>query len=295
MRTAFRFRSFVLLVLFAFAFTLLAAPAPSLAQSTLKEIQKRGKLLAGVRFDIPPNGYLNVRGEHVGFGPDIARELARHLGVDVEFVQTTSKNRIPLLLNGQIDADIGPTTPTKTRDEVIDFSHTYVMDQVVIMVRKGDSTDPESYFNTDKTVGVLQGSFLLDLWKAHSQNATFKEYQEFPELVIALAQGKVDVVPGPLTTVHDLIEKLGERAEGLAVGGVFFEDPQAIGLRENDSDWRDWVNWALQRMWAEGTFQELYKKHYRTEPPFHLWENNRLQPGYEKVAKKNDPWSVPSD
>jgi polar amino acid transport system substrate-binding protein len=262
----------------------------SFAQSTLEEVQTRGKLLAGVRFSNPPNGYIDVQGNHIGFAPDLAREFARHLGVDVEFVQVTSKNRIPLLLNGQIDADIGTTTPTKTRDEVVDFSHVYVVDQTVIIIREGESTDPEDYFNNDKIVGVQQGSNDVNLWRRHSPDAKFKEYQEMPEIMVALAQGKVDVVPSMTFQARELIERMGPRADNIAVGGTFFEDFMAIGLRENDSDWRDWVNWALQRMWTEGTFQELYRKHYKMEPAFNLGDSGRRQPGHEKVAKENDPW-----
>jgi polar amino acid transport system substrate-binding protein len=268
----------------------MAAASPGHAESTLEQIKQRGKLLAGVRFDLPPNGFVDANGNNVGFGPDIAREMARHLGVEVEFIQTTSKTRIPLLIGGQIDAEFGATTPTKARDEAVDFSFAYNLEQAVILVRKGHATDPAAYFNGDKIVGSLQGSYFIDLWKQHSPNANIKEYQEFPELVVALAQGKVDVVPTVEFQARDLIGKLGERANDVVVGGVFSQDPQAIVLRENDSDLRDWVNWALQRMWADGTFQEIYKKHYHAIPPFQLGDGGRLQPGYDEVAKENDPW-----
>lgn len=274
----------------AFGFMLAGGLAPAHAESTLQEIQKRGKFLAGVRFDAPPNGYVDAQGNIVGFGPDLAREFARHLGVEVEFVQVTSKNRIPLLLNGQIDVDIGTTTPTKTRDEVIDFSYTYMVDQTMIMVREGESADPQDYFNKDKIFGGLQGSFYITLWKQQVPDANIKEYQEFPDLVVALSQGKVDVIPSMKLQAYEIIEKLGPRADNVTVGGSFYEDPMAIGLRENDSDWRDWVNWAMQRMWAEGTYQALYKKHYKADPAFNLGDAGRLQPGYAKIAKENDPW-----
>lgn len=285
-------RVWAISVLVSFAFVLMAAAASSLsqAQSTLEEVQKRGKLLAGVRFSNPPNGYIDAQGRNVGFAPDLAREFARHLGVEVEFVQVNSKNRIPLLLNGQIDADIGTTTPTKVRDEVIDFSHVYIVDQTVIIVREGESTEPKDYFNSDKIVGVQQGSNDVNLWKQYSPDATFKEYQEMPEVMVALVQGKVDVVTSMALQARDLIKRMGPRAADVTVGGAFFEDFMAIGLRENDSDWRDWINWALQRMWTEGTFQKIYKKHYKTEPAFSLGDSGRRQPGHEKVAKKNDPW-----
>ena len=290
MRTISKLQVLSLVIAAAFPLVTVAAPNPVFAQSTLKEIQKRGKFLAGVRFDIPPVGYVDGQGSNVGFGPDLARSLAERLGVEVEFVQVTSKNRIPLLLNGQIDADIGTTTPTKTRDEVIDFSYTYIVNQGIIMVRDGDSVEPKDYFNTEKVVGTLQGSNLFNVWKEHSPDANMKQYQELPELVVALSQGKIDVMPLDEASARNIIEKLGDRAKNIVIGGAFYRDPMAIGLRENDSDWRDWVNWALQRMWADGSFQELYKKHYTAEPPFKLGDGGWLQQGYEKIAKENDPW-----
>lgn len=160
----------------------------------------------------------------------------------------------------------------------------------MIMVRAGQSTSPADYFNSDKVVGALQGSFYVDLWKQHAPEATIKEYQELPELVVALAQGQVDVVPSMRSQAYDVIDKLGERASGIAVGEAFYEDVMAIGLRENDSDWRDWVNWALQRLWSDGTYHALYKKYYRSDPPFVMGDTGRLQPGVDKVAEEGDPW-----
>lgn len=290
MKTVSRLQGLCWVAAVAFGFASVGGPVAANAESTLQEIQKRGKFLAGVRFSNPPSGYVDAQGNIVGFAPDLARELANHLGVEVEFVQVTSKNRIPLLLNGQIDADIGTTTPTKTRDEVIDFTHVYVVDQTAILVRKDGSLDPKDYFNSDKIVGAMQGSFYIELWKQHSPGANIKEYQELPELVVALAQGKIDAVPSPRVQAHQIIAQMGEQASNITVGGTFFEDPMAIGVRENDSDWRDWLNWALERMWADGTYQALYRKHYKIDPPFSLGNAGRLAPGYDKIAKENDPW-----
>src|SRR3546814_10461722 len=85
------------------------------------------------------------------------------------------------------------------------------------LVRKGDSTDPADYFDSDRVVGALQGSFYVALWKQHAPSARILEYQELPELVVALAQGKVDVVPTMRSQAFGIMEALGERAEGLAV------------------------------------------------------------------------------
>ena len=259
--------------------------------SRLATILKRGKLLAGVRYDYPPNGYVDPTGQNMGFGPDMAREFAKHLGVSLEMIQTKADTRIPMIQNGIIDLDIGPTTPTKARSEVVDFSYTYVWDRSVIVVREGMSKKPEDYYNDTKSiVADLQGGNFEKMWLAHAPNAKTKLYQENPDLIVALSQKQVDVALVSEFTAYSIIEKLGDRAKGLVVGDAFASDPQAIILPRNDSTWRNWVNWALQRMWKDGTFKELYKKAYKTDPPFHIWENGQLQPGVEAVSNNCDPW-----
>ena len=276
---------------------LLASSASTLAEaqqqqpSRLDQILQRGKLLAGVRFDFPPAGYVDKDGKNVGFGVDIAREFARRLGVEVEFIQTKAATRIPLIQNGNIDAEFGSTAPTKPRDEVVDFSMSYIWDRSVIVVPEGAGKKPEEYYNTDKRIGAIQGADFARLWVERSPKASMKYYQEYPELLIALAQGHVDIALTAEITAIELIESLGPRAKGITIGLPYMSDPAAIVLPENDSKWRDWVNWGLQRLWAEGTFQALYKKHFRIDPPFHLWENGQLQPRVNEIGDpKRDPW-----
>lgn len=267
-----------------------SCPANAQSKSTYDEILTRGKLLAGVRADFPPFGRLDESGDFAGFGVDLSREFAKHLGVKVEFVQTTSANRIPLLLNRQIDADIGTTSPTRARNEVVDFTYTIAWTHVVVVVPKGKNKDPNSYLNDSTTVGTVQGSVYVDQWKKRFPNAKIKLYQEFPELFVALAQGQVDVALANETTVRESMERNPRLNQQLDMGGAWTQESTAIGVRQNDSKWRNWINWALQRMWAEGTFQAIYKKHFKTDPPFHIWENGQLQPGVIEIGKDWDKW-----
>lgn len=264
--------------------------ADAQTKSTYDEVRSRGKLLAGVRGDYPPVGTIDASGAFIGFGADIARELAKHLGVEVEFVQTTSANRIPLLLNGQIDAEIGPTSPTRARNEVIDFTYTYGWSRALIVVRKDKSKAIKDYSNETTQIGAVQGAVFVDEWKSRNPKAKIKLYQEYPELMVALMQGQVDVALANEFTTLQLMERNDRLKQALELGEPFYQDPIAIGVRQNDSKWRNWINWGLQRLWATGTFQEIYRKHFKVDPPFHIWENDRLQPGVTEVGKDWDKW-----
>ncbi len=89
-------------------------------------------------------------------------------------------------------------------------------------------------------------------------------------------------------SVLDMVAQIG--GDKLIVGEPFFKDPSAIMMRENDSRWRDWINWALQRMWSEGTLEQLYVKNYKMKPTFDIWQNGMLQPGVLTIGKERDPW-----
>lgn len=192
-----------------------------------------------------------------------------------------------MLLNNQIDASFGPTTPSKSRDEQVDFSLVWNVEGVVIVVPAGQSLDPEDYYNTDKVIGATQGSVFVELWKDHAPDTNFKYFQEYPQLLLAVSRGKIDAALLNQVQAVELVKKLGDGK--LEVGQSFFQDPSAIMLRENDSNWRDWINWSLQRMWASGELQAIYKEHYGGEPNFHIWQNNMLQPGVLDIGKDNDP------
>jgi len=270
-----------------------AGGAAVAAESKLQLIQERGKLLAGVRGDYPPMGYMNKEGKLVGFGVDLAAEFARRMGVEVEYVVTRTQTRTPLLHSGAIDVEFGPTTPSKPREEVVDFSNPYVWDQMVIVVRKGDETDPNKYYNnTGVVIGGLQNSSFVENWMLRSPKSQVKGYQEYPDLLTALMTKKVDVALMSEVTAQELKEVLGKRSDAITVGGAFFADPQAIMLPQDDSKWRNFINWGLQRLWADGTYQELYKKHFKIEPKILPWHNGILQPRVTEISSKNDPWKA---
>ena len=73
----------VALITSAAAITFAGAQAQD---NTIAKIKARGKLLAGVKFDTPPFGFLDDKNQPVGFDIDLVRKIAEHIGVPVELV-----------------------------------------------------------------------------------------------------------------------------------------------------------------------------------------------------------------
>lgn len=264
-----------LLVLAVIGFLFVSAP-PAVAQqqSTLEKIKNSGKLVAGVRFDYPPVGTIDMAGKPVGFGPDIAKLLADALGVKVEYQQITSKTRIPLLTNGNVDALFDAMTPTKKRDEVVDFVTVYVWDTGVLIVPKGESQNIRDY-GPPKKIATTQGSLFIKLVKDQLPNADLVLFQEYPDAVVALLNHKVNAIAINRSVAGTFVKANPQ----LDISEPFFHDPWAIGVRENDSDWRDFISWELQKMWANGTYKKVFERHFGAKPTFSMWSQYRLQPG----------------
>ena len=252
-----------------------AQTAPAIATGdTLAKVKAAGKMLAGVRNDFPPIGSIDTSGKPVGFGPDLAEAFAKKLGVSVEFVPTTSRTRIPLLQNGSIDCEFGITTPTVEREKTVDFSIPYVWDAVGMIVKEGASLKVSDYA-PPKKVATTQGSYIIDLFKQHISNPDIVLFQEYPDAVQALRNGKVDGVGVNVASSVAYVRK----GSGLQMSENMVRDPWSIMVRQNDSNWRTWINHTLQEVWKEGIYKTLWEKHMGEPPDFYMFSPYMLQPG----------------
>jgi polar amino acid transport system substrate-binding protein len=252
--------------------------ASAQVESTFDKIKRTGIFLAGVRYDLPPLGSVDTAGNPVGFSIDLSRLIAQRMGVKVELVQITSQTRMPMLQSGRIDADVGPATPSKRREEVVDFTIPYVWDGVTIVIRRGSSTNIKDY-GPPRKLSTTQGNFVLELMKDEVPNGEYVLFQEHTDAIVALLNGKVDGV-GMNRFNGEVFVK--QHPQQLALADDFFVDPWAIMVRQNDSRWRNFLNWTLQELWHEGIYQQIYARHFGAPPRFHMWSEFRLQPGIGK-------------
>ena len=104
-------------------FCSLAFSKMALAQTTVKDIQKRGELIVGVKQDVPNFGYKDPKtGRYTGLEVNIAKLIAKELHVKVTYVPVTAQTRGPLLDNEQVDIDIATFTITDERKKLYNFT-----------------------------------------------------------------------------------------------------------------------------------------------------------------------------
>ena len=105
----------------AVLFATTVMPISSVSASSLEDVKEAGVLKVGVKADYRPYGHLDPDGNSVGIEPDLARDVAEKLGVEIEFVPVVSSNRMQFLEQGKIDLMIATMTDKPDRRKVVDI------------------------------------------------------------------------------------------------------------------------------------------------------------------------------
>jgi len=247
------------------------------ADSTMGQIQANGQLTCGVKFDVIAFGFRNpTSGDVEGFDADLCREIAAALGVEPNFVEAISANRIPFLLEDRVDIVISTMTRNEERLQQIDFSKIYYLAGQRILV-KSDSEYQEVEDLVEAGVPVCSGqgsTSETNLRDAGVEESNLVLFQTYTEAAGALVDGRCEAV----STDDSILFGLAAQNEGLEVRGEkFTEEPLGIGIKKGKEDLVEFINGVLDAMAADGRWAALYDKHIKPytgedapEPPLDL-------------------------
>ena len=100
----------------------------------LDDIMKAKKIRIATDLAIPPSGMMDANLKPTGSDVETAQLLAKDLGLELEFVQTTGATRIPNVQTNKADIIISTLSVTPERAKVIDFTKPYAALQSVVGV-----------------------------------------------------------------------------------------------------------------------------------------------------------------
>ena len=129
----------------AVAAFLLTSLAQAQEKSKLDQVMQRGKVIVGVTSEAPPFGFVDEKGELVGFDIDIARLLAKYLFAKdespkrIEFLKQGFAARWPNVESGAVDFGIQVTTILPDRVLRVGFTRPYIDSGIVLIVKKDSS------------------------------------------------------------------------------------------------------------------------------------------------------------
>jgi len=251
----------ILSILYGLVFAAVSSAAVAQEKSMIDEVKERGVLRAGVKNDAPHLGVIDDKGQYAGFEIDLLNDLARRLGVKVEYTPVKASNRVQLLQQKRIDIIFATVSHYRSRDKVVDFSVSYLYTPQTLLVRK-DSGIKSVADLAGKRVGADAGAGSVKKIPLVQPKATIQTFQGWPEAFFALERGTVDAVATDNIILAGLRAGSPDPGKYVLVGpdGIYSGGYYAIALRENDSKSRDALNFMLQDQWVDGTWQKAFDK-----------------------------------
>ena len=206
----------------------------------LQQIKDAGVLVVGTSADYAPYEFhKKVDGEDkiVGFDITMAEEIAKDLGVKVEYKDMDFDGLLGALDAEKVDIVLSGMTPNEERKKSVDFSELFYEDSNVCVVKEGKGDLVKSADDLkDLKVGVQSGTTQADYVTNTLGITNAKQLKRVPDLMMDLQNGNIDViVPGK--NVANI--NIGQY-DGLAIGettvGQEVAESTAAAIKKSTDD-----------------------------------------------------------
>jgi polar amino acid transport system substrate-binding protein len=245
-----------------------ATPAAGTASdSTLQQVLQRGTLRVADCLSFAPFGFYDKAGQPDGYDVDLAKELAKQMGVKLEVVNTTSADRIPNLQTAKVDVVFCNFTRNLERAKQIAFTNPYVVASEALLVKKSSGIKSINDMS-NKTIATVKGSTNGDEVRSLNMQVKIQEYDSSQAAILAVKQGQADAMIEDnnfLAYQASLDPELTVTNEALVP-----LEYNAFGVKAGDQVWLNYLNLFLFQVNASKLNAQLYKKWFGADPRFPL-------------------------
>ncbi|MGB3290183.1 MAG: transporter substrate-binding domain-containing protein [Burkholderiaceae bacterium] len=238
--------------------------AQSAAAETIDQIKAKGELTIGMLVDFPPYGILNTDNKPDGYDADVAKQLAKDLGVKVNIVPVTGPNRIPYLLTNKVDVLVASLAITPERAKQVQFSHPYSAAQIVVFGGK-DAKIAKAEDLSGKRIGVARASTQdVAVTKIAPKDANIRRFDDDASAMQALLSGQVDAIGCSTTVAAQIAKRSPDRFENKF---VLLQQEMAVAMRPGEPNTLKTFNELVDKNIQNGEFSKLYQKWLGTPLP----------------------------
>jgi len=259
----FEFKEDILKKIATVVFCLIVAAGTVFAQSaggdnSLRNIMNKKKLIMGLDDSFPPMGFRNDKNEIVGYDVDLAKEVAKRMGVELVLQPIDWAAKEQELKTFQIDCIWNGFTITEERRKNVLYTPPYLKNAQVLVVKTSSPVNTLKDL-AGKTAGTQAGSSSVDaLDEAPAFKNSLKgvvEYKDFLTALMDLDVGGIDAVVIDLVLANDNIRRSGRPFRILK---ETLEDEEfGIGFRLGEKALVDKVWATLLEMAKDGTVAKI--------------------------------------
>lgn len=234
--------------------------------STLNKVLTANELRVCFEAGYMPFEMKAKNGDYMGFDIDIAKLLAKSMGVKHTPVNTAWDGIIPALLTDKCDILIGGMTITSQRNLKVNFADPYIVVGQSLLIRpdlketiKGykDLNDPQ-YTIAAKlgTTGEIAAKKLIP-------KATIRLFESEAEGALEVANGKADALVYDFPSNAIFASQNTNRVVHL--DEAFTYEPLGWAIRKGDPDFLNYLNTFLRQIKGDGSYDRIYEKWFKSD------------------------------
>lgn len=232
-------------------------------------VKTGNKFIIGLDDEYAPMGFRNENGEIVGFDVDLAKEVAKRMGVEFEFKPIDWDKKREEITSGNVDILWNGTDITDERKEYMIFSKPYMSNRQIFIVPKDNPQNIHSVADFEgKAVGTQSGSSSEDYIHENpnlmNSFKVFKTYRNFKDAFADLNSRNVDVLICDELAGRYEISKNPQKFTVIesSIGSAC---EIGIGFRKDDTDLRDKIQKVFDDMVKDGTARKISEKWFQAD------------------------------
>ncbi len=254
-----------ILALLFFSLLFLSCGKGSSTGPMIDSVKKKGVLRVGMSTFVPW-AMNDKKGSLIGFEIDVAKELAKDLGVKVEFIPTKWSGIIPALLTGKFDIIIGGMGITEERKKKVDFTKPYEYSGMSIVANMKNAPglrNLEDFNRQEIIIAVRLGTTAAEAAKKYFPKARIKLFDDESQAVQELLNGRAHAVvaSAPLPEFQSL--KYSKKLY-LPLKDTFTREPIGFALRKGDGKSVEVLNKWIDEKWSGGFLDSRKNYWFRT-------------------------------
>lgn len=251
---------FVTALVGVMSLSLIACGAKKEDKDLLTTIKDNKKLIVGLSADYAPYEFhtmIDGKDETVGFDVDLAKEVAKDMGVELELKEMEFDALIGALKAGQIDMIISGMNPTDERKEQMDFSDIYYESQHAVLIK---SADKEKFKTLEdlkgKKIGAQLGSTQQDIAVEAVGEENVTLLPNVNNLILELKTGKVEAI----ITEEPVVKMAIKTNPEMILSDIIIQSEDignAIGLKKDSPEIVEQVNKTIKRLKDSGDLEKF--------------------------------------
>lgn len=231
-------------------------------KSTIEKILKSGKLRVGFDSGYMPFEMTNKKGKFMGFDIDMAKQLAKAMGVKFVPVNTAWDGIIASLTTDKFDIIIGGMTITQKRNLQVSFSEPYIVIGQTILVKLEHKGTVKSYMDLNDPKYIITGHLGTtgeEAVKRYISKATYKGFETQTEAALEVLQGNADAIVYDLPFCAATYEIQG-KGKVYFLNKPFTFEPLAMAINRGDPDFLNFINGFIRQYKNDGRYERAYNK-----------------------------------